>query len=142
MNGRNINRTSELAKIHIAKKQLGLDDETYRHMLWTIGRVNSSADLDHAGRKAVLEHLKSRGFTTVNNNAKPTVANVKKPLISKIGALLADMKLPWTYADAVAKQMFKRDRLQWCNANELRGVVSALVKLQQKRAENSEATNG
>ena len=26
-------RSNELAKIHIAKAQLGLDDETYRHMI-------------------------------------------------------------------------------------------------------------
>ena len=55
-------RKTELAKIHIGKAQLGLDEETYRDMLWSIGRVTSSADLDAAGRAAVLEHLKRLGF--------------------------------------------------------------------------------
>lgn len=133
---KNTSRTSELAKIHIAKKQLGLDDDTYRDMLWTVARVRSSSELDHAGRKTVLDHLKARGF---NSQTKPSVSNIKKPLIGKISALLADMKLPWTYADAVAKQMYKRDRLQWCDAAQLRGVIAALVKLQTKRAEDAKS---
>jgi len=45
------------------------------------------------------------------------------------------MKLSWNYADGIAKQMFKRERLQWCNAAELRGVITALVKQQAKRSE-------
>jgi phage gp16-like protein len=53
-------RRRELAQIHIAKAQLGLDEETYRSMLWTVGRVRSAADLDYAGRNAVLEHRKAR----------------------------------------------------------------------------------
>lgn len=133
---KNSSRTGELAKIHIAKKQLGLDEDTYRDMLWTVARVRSSSELDHAGRKTVLDHLKARGF---NSQTKPSVSNVKKPLIGKISALLADMKLPWTYADAVAKQMYKRDRLQWCDAVQLRGVIAALVKLQTKRAEDAKS---
>lgn len=58
----NQRRKIDLAKIHIGKNQLGMDEETYRSMLWTIGRVHSSADLDFAGRMAVLQHLKARGF--------------------------------------------------------------------------------
>lgn len=31
-------------------------------MLWAAARVRSAADLDDAGRQAVLDHLKARGF--------------------------------------------------------------------------------
>lgn len=55
-------RRRELAMIHIAKSQLGLDDDVYRDLLWTIGRVTSAADLDWSGRKQLLEHLKKCGF--------------------------------------------------------------------------------
>jgi len=56
-------RRAELAKIHMAAEQLGMDtvdkDEgsTYRSMLWTVARVRSAAGLDWAGRKKVLDHL-------------------------------------------------------------------------------------
>ena len=44
-------RNADLAKIHIAKKQLAMEDEAYRDLLFSIGRVRSAADLDFAGRK-------------------------------------------------------------------------------------------
>jgi phage gp16-like protein len=50
-------RRSELAKIHIAKAQLGLDDDTYHDILWTLSRVKSSADLDSQGRFKLLAHF-------------------------------------------------------------------------------------
>ncbi|MBN8479499.1 MAG: regulatory protein GemA [Burkholderiales bacterium] len=55
-------RSNELAKIHIAKAQLGLDDDTYRAMLWTVARVRSAKDLDAGGREAVLLHLRGCGW--------------------------------------------------------------------------------
>lgn len=55
-------RSNELAKIHIAKAQLGLDEETYRHMLWSVARVRSAKDLDAGGREAVLAHLRGCGW--------------------------------------------------------------------------------
>lgn len=122
-------RNAELAQIHIAKKELGLDDETYRAMLWTCARVKSSKELDYGGRIAVLKHMKARGW---KNHAAPKVAKEKTALTSKIGALLADMKLPWSYAEGIAKQMYKRQKLEWCKPAELRGIVAALAKKQAK----------
>lgn len=55
-------RSNELAKIHIAKAQLELDDDTYRHMLWSVARVRSAKDLDAGGREAVLAHLRGCGW--------------------------------------------------------------------------------
>lgn len=37
-------RRADLAQIHIAIKDLGLDDDTYRAILWTVARVKSAAD--------------------------------------------------------------------------------------------------
>src|SRR3712207_2796352 len=95
-------RKRELAQIHIAKKELGLDDETYRDMLWSIGRVRSSGDLDFTGRKKVLAHLKSRGFK-VRPSTKHLVDRPRNmddvdrgPSLRKIEALLTDTGRPWT----------------------------------------------
>lgn len=55
-------RQRELAMIHIAKKQLGMEDDAYRAVLWAIARVTSAGDLDSAGRKQLLEHMKKCGF--------------------------------------------------------------------------------
>lgn len=55
-------RNNHLAMIHIAAQQLGMDESTYRDMLWTIARVRSARDLDDAGREAVLKHLAACGW--------------------------------------------------------------------------------
>ncbi len=124
------NRNNDLAMIHIAKAQLGLDDDTYRSMLYTLARVYSAADLDYAGRMKVLEHMKSKGgFKSASS--KPAVNKQKQALIGKIAALIADMKLTWAYVDGIAKQMYKRDKVQWCTPYELRGIVTALIKKQE-----------
>lgn len=127
-------RNNQLAMIHIARAQLGLDDETYRSIVRLVsnGRESSAGQLDYAERKKLLEHFEARGWKN-SKMATPTAAKkTNQPLIKKVGALLADMKLAWSYADGIAKQMYKRDRVQWCEAEELRGVIAALVKRQEQ----------
>lgn len=134
----------DIQLIHIAKQQLGMEDETYRDMLWSVARVKSSTSLDYAGRKKVLDHMKACGFKPLNKNAgKP--ANVKAdlaPLMGKIGALLADMKLPWAYLTAsrdgtpcMLKRIAGVDKLEWASAEQLQALVAALVKRQAKQGQ-------
>ncbi|MEE9356890.1 MAG: phage protein GemA/Gp16 family protein, partial [Sedimenticolaceae bacterium] len=90
-------RTLELGKIHMGATQIGMDakdkdpDSTYRCMLWTVGRVRSAADLDAAGRKAVLAHLAARGakfaWQRTTSRRKPPA---KARLIYHIWNCLAD----------------------------------------------------
>lgn len=63
-------RNNDLALIHIAKLQLGMDDDQYRDLLFTIGRVRSAKDLDWAGRQRVIEHFKKCGFKPVAKAGK------------------------------------------------------------------------
>jgi len=55
-------RLRDLALIHLAKQQLGLDDDTYRALLWHVAGVRSARELDPAGRVAVLTRLREHGF--------------------------------------------------------------------------------
>lgn len=127
-------RQAELAKIHIAKKQLGLDDGTYRDMLWTLARVRTASELDEHGRRQVLEHLKSRGF---RDRSRPKPTQDRAALISKIRAQLYDLDRPEAYADAMCHRMFHVDRFEWCNPEQLHKLVAALA-YQQKRVATKE----
>jgi hypothetical protein len=53
---------SQIAQIHIAKKALDLDEDTYRDILKTLGGVNSSKDLDTPGFVRVMNHFRALGF--------------------------------------------------------------------------------
>lgn len=68
-------RKAQLAQIHIAKAQLGMDEDTYRAMLWAVSRVRSAADLDLAGRMRVMEHLEAREFKPAKPKRKPEVVD-------------------------------------------------------------------
>lgn len=57
-----MSRQTELAQIHIAKKQLDMDEDTYRMMLNNITGHNSTRDMDLQDRYRVLAHLKKIGF--------------------------------------------------------------------------------
>lgn len=132
-------RSRELAQIHIAKKQLGLDDDTYRAMLWAVGRVKSSKDLDWTARKRVLDHLKRCGFKPQAGKTKhpgrPHNADSgpRSPQLLKIEALLADAGRPWSYVDGMAKRMFHVDRVALCHEDQLQRLIAALMYDQKRR---------
>jgi phage gp16-like protein len=138
-------RRRELAAIHVAKRMLGLDDSTYRDMLWLLARVRSAAELDHAGRQMVIEHLRRRGFrpkptspTERDYGRKPQVPADRQALVNKIEALLAEAARPWNYARAMAQRMFHVDRLEWASADQLRRLVAALEYDRRRRAARRE----
>lgn len=126
-------RKRDLAMIHIGAKQLGIDGDTYRDMLWTVARVRSAGDLDEAGRRDVIEHLKARGFK-VRGKGRTTPAGDKQKLISKIRAQLAAADRADAYADGMARRMFHVERFEWCDVEQLRKIVAALTYDAKRRA--------
>jgi len=61
---------SALAKLHIAKKQLGLDDDTWRDLLERETGKRSSKDMNDGERGRVLDVLKQQGFKPVSNGSR------------------------------------------------------------------------
>jgi len=53
---------AQLAVIHLAKKQLGFDDEVYRAILKRFGNVESAKDLTNSGFDQVMAYFTSLGF--------------------------------------------------------------------------------
>ena len=138
-------RSGALAQIHISKAQLGLDDGTYRDMLFAIARVRSAKDLDHAGRAKVLEHMKRCGWKPMPPKTKPAAGTVRAgephnlhseargPQLKKIEALLADAGRPWAYADGMAYRMFGIQRVAMCHEGQLHKMTAALMYDQARR---------
>jgi len=127
-------RKRELAQIHIGRAQLGMDEETYRAMLWTIARVKSSAELDAWGRGAVLKHYHALGWRSKRRRHPGKVADPIANLMRKIEAQLADMGLPWAYADSILLRMHLVESIRFAKPDQLRDVVAALTYEQERRA--------
>jgi len=144
-------RRKSIAAIHIARQQLGLDEETYRALVRRVsakhGReVDSSAKCSDRQRHALLDELKRLGARTPG--AKKPAQYPGKPhnfhsrampeMITKIEAQLTDMGLSWAYADAIAKRQCGVPRIAWVRSeNQLKGIIAALDVEQRKRDGNA-----
>lgn len=130
--GREIQKAM-LAKVHVARQRLGLDDETYRGVLRERFGVESSAELDRRGLDGLLDHLQRLGFEPRPRRKVADPHDIDRQ-IRKIEALLAEKgriegtDVPWGYAMAILKRQAGKSRFQDATAEELRGVITALIR--------------
>lgn len=122
----------EIQLIHIAKGELGMDEDTYRAMLFAVARVRSSSDLDWTGRKKVLDHMKACGFkvkrSPANKNAiEPEYRKVRALWTSlhKMGAIEHDTD---EAVRAYIKRIVNVDDFRFANGHQARTVIESLKK--------------
>ena len=124
-------RTKELARIHIAKKELGLDEDVYRDILKQVCNVDSAKDLDQPGRNKLMAYFRGKGWGK-ENYTKGRPHNMQAPgrkrQLSKIEALLAEAGRPWSYVDGMVKKICKVDKLEFCTPALLSKIIAALMK--------------
>ncbi|MBI4804443.1 MAG: regulatory protein GemA [Desulfovibrio sp.] len=118
-------RKSLLAKVHIAKKDLGLDNDTYRSVLERTTGQRSAGDCAYQELVRVVAEFRRLGWSP---DKKPAPPKGKAALRGKITALLAEANRPDAYAEAMVLRMYKRDKLAFCTPKELQGIIAALSK--------------
>lgn len=126
----------ETRLIKIAQRELGIDDDTYRAMLWAVARVKSASDLDWTGRKKVLDHLKASGFKV---RKAPANRNASEPTYRKIRSLWSEMHAAGIIthdSDSAVQAYIKRltgvDDFIFLNGHQISTVIESL-KLWEKR---------
>lgn len=125
---------TDLAKIHIAKKELGLSDEAYRDMLHLHFGVSSAKDLNPRQVLVLLNKFRARGWTSKrpSRGKKPFAGSKtgaprnRARLLAKIEAHLAERGAHWNYAHAIAEKICKVERVEWCDDEQLWKLVCAL----------------
>ncbi|HBR97683.1 MAG TPA: regulatory protein GemA [Gammaproteobacteria bacterium] len=115
-------RNNDLAKIHIAKKDLCLSDDDYRAVLWAVCRVRSSAALDVAGRGKLLQHFKSRGWKPQRRRVGP---KSKRGAVDKIRALWITMSQQGIVRDASETALSAFIEKTTAKHNDGRGIQQA-----------------
>lgn len=135
-------RERRIQLIHIGAPQAGFDprkdDAAYRDMLERLTSKRSAKDMNDAEHDRVIEYLIANGATIrFDKRQSQAVAAYKAPLVSKIRLQLIYLgNLPDSYADGIAKKMYRVDRFEWCDVTQLRGVLTALIKkLEKSRAQ-------
>jgi len=126
----NINNAQK-AKIHIAKKQLGMTEAEYRAMLSRFG-VESSKDLTQKQWTLVESYLGKLGF--VPRKGKPkTKRATKARYVWKINEIKKNMGLTDNYVDGVAFNMHGK-YMRGCSMEELHSVLKALAIFQKRHS--------
>ena len=123
-------RKSKIAKVHIAKAQLNMDDEVYRALLIRVAGKDSCSKMNERELDTVLSELRRLGF--VETRRKTDAAAPPKPkadieaMCRKINALLLNSGRTWEYAHSLAERMFNIKRVQWLNPRQIHKLVAAL----------------
>jgi len=61
---------SAIAAIHVARKQLGLDEDTYRALAVRVTGKGSAKDMTEAERQQLLEEFRRRGFKKASTGSR------------------------------------------------------------------------
>jgi len=135
---------SKKAVIHIAKAQTGMTEDEYRALLSSVG-VASSKDLIPLKFDIVMKRFGKMGFKRKKSKKRGAPATSKTRLLGKITAMCIDMGLKQGYVNAIARKMFGVDLVAWCDADQLRKIVAALMyykKRQGAKAQRDKGTKG
>ena len=134
-------RQKMISKIHIAKKQLGLDDDVYRGLLSQATGLHSCKDMDDSQLAAVLNLLQQKGFGAdagaQGYQRTPLHFAEHGAMMRKIGALLTQSGKTWGYAHGIARKMFGVETVQRCDAEQMRKVLAALNYQARREAQRA-----
>ncbi|MFZ5653193.1 MAG: gp16 family protein [Pseudomonadota bacterium] len=137
-----------LAQIHVARKDLRLDEDTYRHLLREHTGRESCAELGDGQLRLVLASLAAKGWTPRRSAAgrrKVSPASRHKPeyektRTDKIRALWIDMARAGHIADGseralgrYCRRMVGKDSPDWLSPREAHRVIECLKKWQQRK---------
>lgn len=127
-----LKRKKLIKLIHVAKGKLGLTETEFEDLKLSVTGKESCAKMDISELKKTYDRFRTLGFKA-QSWKKPKPIKEKEPLRKKIGALLADMNLPWSYADGIARKMFNVEAFLWCSPIQMHSIAAALEYHKKRR---------
>lgn len=126
-------RNGLLALVHVAKKELGLDDDSYRLILRRFG-VGSAGKLNIAKLEALVAYFESIGFVKKKSGARCQVSGVRNQaaaLRERIEAEAAKLENGTVRVIGLVKKIAQVDRLEWCrDVGKLKRILKILGQLE------------
>ena len=145
----------ERQKIGIARRQLGIPDDSHAARVWRIthGRTRTTTECTAAERRAILAEYRDLGFKAMNpkkggRRQPPPKALTRGQMLTRVEQLLVVLGKPWDYADAILRRQRGHDvpgkaavaaPIQLATAEELRGVIAALDTRRKQLARDDTA---
>lgn len=130
-------RRALLAKVHIAKKALGLQDDDYRAIIVRVTGKCSAGDLSIAQLEALLAEFERLGFQPVRSirrapRATHATAQKARALWISLFQLGAIADPSDSALEAFAKRQLKVDRLQWADQSRAYPLIEALKAIAER----------
>lgn len=149
-------RKKDLAKIHIAKKELGLSEQEYRSIIEGVMAIHdlpgrpSSANLPPEGRETLLESFREMGWSPIRKEDDPvwkgryqTTGDGGKATQKQLNYIaLMEHELGWTDEPKRLRGFIKRTRgekkrPQYLSNRQASDVINGLEKLTGRQANRS-----
>ncbi len=137
----------QLAVIHVAKKELGLDDDAYRAALLAHGGVDSARDLDREGFQAVMKHFAASGFksrgTASRARWKPPKMGPGMASDGQVKMIIAQWYTLTNYyqqgnemkaLSAFLSKTCGVSRLEWLTPKKAHNAIEAIKDIAKRRA--------
>ncbi len=125
------NRQHLIRLIHVGKRDLAMDDDTYRAVLRRIGGKASSSDLTIPALQKVLEHMKVSGFNVRSKaGGRPQANDAQSKMIRGLWLQLTNMGVVRNASEAAlatfVQRMTKVSTLQWLSTAQASQVIEHL----------------
>jgi len=134
-------RKNNLAKIHIAKAQLGLADDDYRLIVQRICGVDSAADADFAGHLQLLKEFRRLGWKPkpAKTAKAPKAPSAREPQLRRIRWLWlrlieagAVQSIEQSALLHYVSRLIGVERLEWLTAAQAHRVIGSLQQWAQR----------
>lgn len=144
-------RRSMLAKIHVAKKQLAMDEDDYRQILFNVTGHHSLTDCSDNDLQMVIGAMKARGFKPLPKAGPSTGSGrtAQHPMARKARALwislhhLGVVRDPSEEAlEAFAKRQLGCERLVWARQGDANRLIEALKDMAKRAGWRSTDAGG
>lgn len=130
---------AQLSIIHVAKRQLGLDDGAYRALLWNLAGVRSSRELTPAGFELLMLRFAELGFASTSRlKPLPARAGMATPAqVQKMRALWAEFTNGKGTDLSLGKWLdsrFKVSSVRFVDAGLAQSVIGGMVLMLKRKA--------
>ena len=137
-------RSSDLAKIHMAKAALSMDDEIYKAMLVRLTGHDSASKLNLGERTTVLNELQRLGW--MPKMQKTAKTDWRAPRIRLIQSLWRQLCTKGVVKEqtedallAFCKTHTQTERLEWADSKGLNDCIEALKSWQRRTMKRGKA---
>lgn len=128
-----------LAQIHIGKKELGWDEDTYRDVLERVAGKRSAGALSVNERQAVIREMKRLGFRPSRKGHGKRRPQSGKAYVRKVFALWGELKRAGIWKEEgqqslrhFVKKMTGCDDPEWLDYGQASIVIEALKQMGER----------